>query len=296
VTQLVVNERMARMSRVWINGQLIDKIDARISPFDHGFLYGDGVWEHLRVCHGQPYHLAGHLQCLEQSTDSLGIALPHSRDELAAAITTVLAANERTNGYVRVIVSRGPGTLGPDPRKINPQVLIIAEEYQPFPRELYGHGLHAVTVPISPFTPEKQPPVRTLGQPHLVQAKRLALQQGCLEAILLRGSTSGPVIGLTEGILFLVKDFALIIAEGQPRDVTGHAVAALAASCVQTVVEYEVHTEDLLAADECCVAGAACGVIGIVQVNGQKIGSGTEGPITRMIRDRYQADTSGDIE
>src|SRR5262245_44464474 len=130
------------MSLVWINGQLIDKADARVSPFDHGFLYGDGVWEHLRAFGGKPFRPADQLRHLFVAATLLGIDIPLSLDELIAAVEVTLKANSRSEGYVRVIVTRGPGTIGPDPRKIDPQVLITAEEYLPFPTELYEHGLH----------------------------------------------------------------------------------------------------------------------------------------------------------
>ncbi len=281
------------MSQVWINGEFVDKLDARISPFDHGFLYGDGVWEHLRVFQSEPYCSRTHLQQLEFAAHSQGISLPYSSAELREAILHVVSINERTDAYVRIIVSRGPGTLGPDPRKVADQVLIIAEEYQPFPRELYGHGLHAITVPVPTLTTQSAPRVRTLGQPHLVQAKRAALQQGCLEAILLGGSAEGRVVGLTEGSLLVIKDLTLVVPEGQLHDVMAARVATLASPCVNHVAEYPVQMADILAADELVLAGTACGVIGIVMVNGQPISSGREGPITQMIREHYQADTCG---
>ena len=122
-----------KMSQVWINGRLVDKADAKVSPFDHGFLYGDGVWEPLRVYGGKLFRPDDHMRLLTHSARVLGIHLPLSSDEIVAAIYQTVNANLRTDGYIRVIVTRGPGTLGPDPRKIDPQVIVIAEEYQPFP-------------------------------------------------------------------------------------------------------------------------------------------------------------------
>jgi len=279
------------MSLLWINGTLTDKTEARISPFDHGFLYGDGVWEPLRIFESKPFRPLDHLNHLFLAAESLGIDIPLSREELVAAIEATAKANNRTEGYVRVIVSRGPGTIGPDPRKVVPQIIIIAEEYRPFPDELYGHGLHAVVFPVPLDTEHPANRVRTLGQPHVVLAKQHALRNGCLEAIFT--DRSGNLVGTTEGFFFLVKDGAVVVAGHQPQDVTGFAVAALAGQTGLIVVEYGVKLPDLLAAEEAFIAGTACGVIGIVRVDGTDIGTGTEGPITRGIRERYHAITHG---
>jgi branched-chain amino acid aminotransferase len=282
------------MSLLWLNGVLTDKADARISPFDHGFLYGDGVWEPLRLFNGKPFRATHHLKILSAAASAIGIDIPLSHDELLAAIDATAKANNRTEGYVRVIVTRGPGTIGPDPRKIEPQVIVIAEEYLPFPLELYGHGLHAV---VSPFSLDPENPVhwfRTLNQLHIVQAKRHALQNGCLEALL--QTRDGRIVGTTEGFLFVVKDGALVVAGGQLEDATGFALAALAGENGAVVAEYGVKRDDLLSAEEVFIAGTACGVIGIVRIGGRDIGSGTEGPVTRGIRDAYQQLTESESQ
>ena len=216
----------------------------------------------------------------------VGIDIPLSTDELLAAIDATAQANGRTEGYVRVIVTRGPGTIGPDPRKVEPQVIVIAEEYQPFPRELYAHGLHAVVSPLvlDPLNPAHR--FRTLNQLHVVQAKRHALQNGCLEALF--QTRDGHIVGTTEGVLFAVKDGAFVIAGGHPEDATGFAVAVLAGEAGTVVAEYGVTLADLLAADEVFIAGTACGVIGIVRIDGTDIGSGIEGLVTRDVRDGYR--------
>ncbi len=274
------------MSQIWINGTLTYKADARVSPFDHGFLYGDGVWEHLRLFGGRPLLAHHSLRNLLAAAEAVGIDIPLSQADLLAAIDTTAKANNRTEGYVRVIVSRGPGTLGPDPRKIEPQVIVIAEEYQPFPQELYGHGLHAVVSPLKldPENPAHR--YRTLNQLHIVRAKQHAMQNGCLEALL--ETRDRHVVGSTEGFLFAVKDGALVVAGGQPEDATGFAIAALAGEAGAVVAEYSLKFPDLLVAGEVFIAGTACGVIGIVRIDGTDIGSGTEGPVTREIREAYQ--------
>jgi branched-chain amino acid aminotransferase len=277
------------MSLVWMNGTLADKLDARVSPFDHGFLYGDGVWEPLRVFAGKAFNAAHHLNLLFTAAEALGIEVPLSRGELLGAIDQTLHANHRSEGYVRVIVTRGVGTLGPDPRKLDPQVIVIAEEYQPFPAELAEYGLYVTTYP-TPFDAEHPANrVRTLGRPHIALAKQDALRHGCLEALL--ATRTGELIGTTEGMLFLVQDGAVIVAGGHVPEATGYAVAALAGEGGLVVAECAVRMPELLAADEAFLAGTACGVIAIVRVDGQLIGDGSEGPVTRGLRTRFTSVT-----
>ena len=280
------------MSLLWINGRLTDKADARVSPFDHGFLYGDGVWEHLRVFGGKLFRPEYPCHYLDLAASLLGIAIPLSRPELIDAIEATVQANNRTEGYVRVIVSRGPGTSGPDPRKIDPQVFIIAEEYHPFPIELYGHGLHAVTAPVRIDLSHPCLMGRLLGRPHLTLAKGHALRKGCLEAILLH--TDGRVAAGTEGSLFLVQDGKVRPLSHWPPDVVWQEVVEIARTAgIDGGLHAGARPEDLSAADEVFLAGTSCGVIGVVRLDGTDIGAGTEGPVTRQIRERYRAATRG---
>lgn len=282
------------MSLVWVNGVLVDKAEARVSPFDHGFLYGDGVWEPLRVFGGKLFRPADHLGDLFRAAEVIDLLVPHTRDELIAAIEATVRANNRTDGYIRVIVSRGPGTVGPDPRKIDPQVYIIAEEYQPFPLDLYGHGLHAVTCPFR-FTRSMNviDYVRSLGRTHLVLAKQYALRNGCLEAVLV--DDQGRVIGTTEGDLYWVRGRQYALALANPPAGEFIVVAdILADTGFLTDREAPTSLDDLRAADEVFLAGTSCGVIGIVRLDGKDIGSGTEGPVTRAVREAYQKLTRGD--
>lgn len=272
------------MSLVWVNGTLTDKLDARVSPFDHGFLYGDAVWEHFRLFNGAPTNAEAHFATLAKAAAAVGVDIPLSRTELRAALDATVKANNRTEGYARVIVTRGPGTVGPDPRKIEPQVLVTAEEYQPFPHELYGHGLHAVVAPLKldPDNPAHR--WRTLNQLHVVHAKRFALRNGCLEA--LYQNRECALVGATEGVLFAVRGGALVVAGSHLWDDTAtFATDALGGSLA--VVEGALPLAEVLKADEVFVAGTACGIIGIVRANGTNIGTGTEGAHTRRAREHY---------
>jgi branched-chain amino acid aminotransferase len=280
------------MSLLWINGQLVDKADARVSPFDHGFLYGDGVWEHFRLFGGQLFRPAAGLKHLFDSAAAFDIDIPLSQDELRAAIEATVRANNRTEGYVRVIVTRGPGTIGPDPRKLVPQVIIIAEEYYPFPAELYDHGLHAGIAQncYHPLRDRWKP----LGPPYLVRAKQEALRQGCLEAVILWGT---EVVGGTEGDLYLVNQGKITeVLRGGSLAIFGviSELAAAAGIEMEDVLFSQPATiEDLYTADEVFLAGVTCGLIAVIRMDNKPIGGGKEGPITRDLRERYRVLTRG---
>src|SRR5262249_5357019 len=195
--------------------------------------------------------------------------------------------------YVRVIITRGPGTIGPDPRKLDPQVIIIAEEYQPFPAELHAHGLHAVTTPW-PLTSENPADfVRVLGKPLVVLAKSHAVANGCLEAVLL--NAGGFACGTTEGELFAVRGGEVLRFPAGLPDAAAEVVLELAGGAGFPTGRVGARGSDLPAFDELFAAGTSCGVIGIVRVDGKDIGTGTEGPITREIRQRYAALTRGGV-
>ena len=273
------------MSLVWINGRLVDKAEARVSPFDHGFLYGDGVWEALRVYGGRLFRPDEHLARFYAAASGLiDIDIPLSPDELRSAIDATLQANNRSNGYIRVIVTSGPGTIGPDPRKLDPQVIIIAEEYLPFPLELYGHGLHACVAPFPVNVLNPGSWGRTLGRPDIALNKRFALKVGCLEAILT--DTGGGVLGGTEGDLFLVREGKLIPVPPS-SSVPSAVVLEIARTVLPVGFEAPVRAEQLHSSDEVFLAGTSCGIIGIIRIDGKDIGSGTEGPVTRSIREAY---------
>jgi branched-chain amino acid aminotransferase len=280
------------MSLVWVNGALIDKADAKVSPFDHGFLYGDGVWEPLRVFGGRLFRPTEHVRLLAAAARAVGIAIPNTSDELIAAVEATVRANQRTEGYCRVVVTRGPGTIGPDPRKLEPQVYVTAEEYQPFPLDLYGHGVHVIRSSVQFTSPNHWWfSHRLLGQPHVVMAKREALGRGCLEALLLMDT--GMIVGGTEGPLFIVTRGEIrLSSHNQPEAMTG-VIQEIASALGIGYAAVCVGMPQLATADEVFIAGTACGVIGVVRVDGRDVGGGTEGSVTRAVRGEYQKLTRG---
>jgi branched-chain amino acid aminotransferase len=297
VAQSPIVNRKPPMSLLWINGQLFDKADAKVSPFDHGFLYGDGVWEHFRVFGGKLFRPDDPISYLFSAAHNVGICVPFSQDKLRDAIDETVQANNRTEGYIRVIVTRGPGTLGPDPRKLVPQVIIIAEEYLPFPTELYAHGLNVVISEPGIWSVGWLPPlIRLLAHRHIVKAKADAIEKGCLEAVLL--DDHGHVYGCTEGNLLRVLDGIIRPVTHYPFDVMRLVVEEMAGRLGIPFATFEKMdcgpTENhLLEAEEVFLAGTSCGVIGIVKVDDHTIGAGVEGPITRQLREAYRALTRG---
>jgi branched-chain amino acid aminotransferase len=275
------------MSLLWINGNLVDKSDARISVFDHGFLYGDGVWEPLRVFNGKLFRPEAHLLSLLASAYLQGIEIPLTQAELMAAAEQTARANNRAEGYVRIIVSRGPGPLGPDPRKVDPQVIIVAEEYQPFPRELAETGLHVLTDDVRYGEGDLSiPDAGTLSQAYLVRAKSRALKNGCLDAVFLNQSMQ--VLGTTEGDLLIVKAGEVIDSPESQRDVLAGVVIDELVPGMAPHRTASFTLSDLLTADEVFLAGTSCGIIAISSIDKQPIGSGHEGPMTRQIRQAYR--------
>lgn len=268
-------------SKVWIDGKLVDKDDAKVSVFDHGLLFGDGVWEGMRAYDGHVFRLRDHLDRLYRSAELLSLTIPITSDELASAVAATLKANDRSNGYVRVVVTRGPGTLGLDPRKCEPAVIVIAEEVVEYPRELYDAGLDVVLVPAVRYESSDT----SLSRAGVVAAKVAALQAGCLDAILY--GPGGAILGSTAGAVFAVKDGRISTTEATQ---VAQAVAVAEATAAELVVAGGLTLDDFsLPLDEVFLASTAAEVIAVRSINGKPIGSGGEGPITRKLRHLYHS-------
>jgi len=275
------------MSLVWINGQLVDKSEAKISVFDHGFLYGDGVWEHFRAFNGKLLWPVDGFANLLSWIVFERIPIPFTQDELFAAMERTLRENDRTDAYIRVIVTRGMGTLGPDPRKLEPQVVIIAEEYQPYPTELYESGIQLISQAYDFHR-------RSLSLIDIVRLKRIAHDAGCLDAVLL--DQDGCLSGCIEGDVFFCTANGTVCQHSQSASFAGRDGFN---QFFQSLGIWTNHggwkLPDLLQSNEAFIMGTSCGIIGIVQVDGQPIGTGKEGSITRRIREAYRKLTRGEL-
>ena len=269
-------------AKVWIDGKYWDKLDAKVSAFDHGVLFGDGVTAGTRLYDGRPFRLDHYLDLLYLAADGIGLTIPYSQSELARTVETVVRNNQRREGFVRILVTRGAGTLTLDPRKCEPNVVVITESVVLYPRELYDAGLDVIAVATSPT-------IRmTLSQGPLARAKHLALRAGCLDALL--HDANGAVSGATDAALFLIEGNSAIVPpiEACPDPVTARFVVELFAELGIPVVERPVQRDELFAATELVLAGQAGEVIALRSVDGKPIGTGGEGPIARRLRDRYR--------
>jgi len=268
-------------SLVYLNGDFVPKLSAKLSVYDHGLLYGDGVWEGMRLRDGEIPHLDEHWHYLAAAAEVISLALPFDASEFHKLIRQTVARNVRRTGYVRIVVTRGPGTIGLDPRKCDPHIVILVDDVVPFPTELFSHGLHVVTaksIRLDPTNPLHR--IRSLSHGHMALAKSEALRAGCLDAILL--TPTGEVAGTCEGHLFWVKSGS-IFTPPREASVSGD-VAADQVRENRQVQSKLLTVANLFEADELFLTGTAPGTIGIVRVNNQDIGGGSEGPITRSIR------------
>ncbi|MCE9529650.1 MAG: aminotransferase class IV, partial [Planctomycetes bacterium] len=195
-------------TRVYINGKLFDKADAKVSVYDHGFLYGDGVFEGIRIYHGKVFKHKEHVDRLYESARSIALEIPMSREDMMKAVDDTVKANNKTNGYIRLVVTRGPGTLGLDPRKCEPQIIVIVDDISLYPAELYANGLEIITASTIRNHPNAvNPRIKSLNYLNNILAKIEAIRAGCFEAIML--NHKGEVAECTGDNLFLVKNGVL---------------------------------------------------------------------------------------
>ncbi|MEC9004084.1 MAG: branched-chain-amino-acid transaminase [Planctomycetota bacterium] len=278
--------------KVNINGTLYAKEDAMISVYDHGLLYGDGVFEGIRSYGGQVFRLQEHLDRLWESAEAIWLEIPASKEELAQSVIATLAANDIQDGYIRLVVTRGAGTLGLDPnRTSDPQVIIITDRITLYPDEYYQNGLKIVTVATRRNHPDAlSPRIKSLNYLNNILAKIEGLQAGCVEALML--NHRDEVAECTGDNIFLVKDGVLVTPStdaGILEGITRQAVIELAVEAGTEVQERTLLMEDVYGADECFLTGSAAEVVPVVQVDESQIGNGTPGPLTRDLMKRFQA-------
>jgi branched-chain amino acid aminotransferase len=285
--------------KVHINGELVDKEDARISVFDHGLLYGDGVFEGMRSYSGSVFRLDEHLDRLWQSAAAIQLKIPVSKEEMAAAVNETLAANRIEDGYIRLVVTRGAGTLGLDPNRCDqPQVIIITDLITLYPDEFYQDGLEIVTARTRRNHPQAlDPQIKSLNYLNNILAKIEGLEAGCVEALML--NYQGEVAECTGENIFIVRDQQLLtppLEAGILHGITRGTVMELARNDGIDVVETTISLDDLYGADECFLTGSAAEVVPVIKVDGNVIGDGTPGPITArltgLFRQAVQQDAS----
>ncbi len=276
--------------KVFIAGKFYDKRDAKISVYDHGLLYGDGVFEGLRSYNGRVFRLDAHLTRLWESAKAILLEIPMSREAIAKAIHDTLAANQIIDGYIRLVVTRGAGSLGLDPHKTSdPQVIVIADHIALYPDELYQHGLDIITASTVRTHPAAlSARIKSLNYLNNIMAKLEGLKAGCIEALML--NSKGEVAECTGDNIFLVRDKTLLtppIDAGILAGITRGAVMELAVEAGIAVREIALTRHDVYIADECFLTGTAAEVIPVVRVDSRVIGAGKPGPITRDLKDRF---------
>jgi branched-chain amino acid aminotransferase len=280
--------------KVYINGELFEKQDARISVYDHGLLYGDGVFEGIRAYNGRVFHREEHLDRLYASARAIALDVPLTREQMAEAIQMTLKANNATDAYIRLLITRGAGTLGLDPYQCrNPHVIIIVDFIALYPREFYENGLEVVTVSTIRNHPNAlNPRIKSLNYLNNILAKIECIQAGVAEAIMLNGE--GYVAECTGDNIFIVKDGVLVtpsVHVGILEGITRRAVMEMAEANGMQAREQVLTRFDLYVADECFLTGTAAEIVPVVKIDSRQIGDGRPGPITLRLLELFRDET-----
>lgn len=276
--------------KIWIDGKLVDQADAKISVYDHGLLYGDGVFEGIRAYNGVVFEEEAHLRRLWDSAKAIRLEIPYSQQQISELMYECIEANSLDDAYIRLIVTRGFGDLGLDPRKCKrASVICIADRIAMYPKELCESGLPIITASVVKNHPNSTPPrIKSLNYLNSILAKIEAIDAGCMEAVLL--NHLGYVAECTAENIFIVRGGVVMtppteagILEGITRDVILRLCRREAIPCVEkNLVRF-----DLYSADECFMTGTAAEVIGVTSLDRRQIGDGTVGPVTRRLKELF---------
>jgi len=281
--------------KIYINGEYFSEEEAKISVFDHGLLYGDGVFEGIRIYNGRIFKLEKHLIRLKESAQYVMINLPLSLEEITKATVETVKKNELKDGYIRLILTRGKGTLGLNPFKCSsPQLIIIADKVALYPEELYEEGMKIITVPTQRNMSEAvSPRVKSLNYLNNILAKIEALNSGFEEAIML--NKYGFVAECTGDNIFIIKDNVLVTPPaymGALEGVTRNTIMELASENNFVVKQRVMSRHDLFSADECFLTGTAAEVIPVICIDGRPIGTGKPGVLTLKLKRLFNEYTS----
>jgi branched-chain amino acid aminotransferase len=277
--------------KVYINGKLYPKDEAKVSVFDHGFLYGDGVFEGIRCYKGNVFKLTEHIDRLYDSAKSISLELHLTKDELKEAILDTLNANNLKDSYIRLVVTRGVGKLGLDPFNcMESQLVIITDTIQLYSKELYEKGLDAIIVKtIRNHSKALNPTVKSMNYLNNILAKIECINAGAAEGIML--NADGYVAECTGDNIFIVKNseiFTPPASAGILIGITRNVVIELANKAGITVREEQLTPDDLYNADECFLTGTAAEIIPVATIDGRKVADGKPGKITLNLLKDYQ--------
>jgi len=272
----------------------VPKSQAKVSVFDHGFLYGDGVFEGIRSYGGRVFMLDEHLDRLYESAKSIWLTIPIDKEQMKEAILQTLRTNKLRDAYIRVVVSRGEGDLGLDPRKCpKPNVIIITDRIELFPNELYERGIEMVTVSVRRNSPQAlNPNIKSLNYLNNILAKIEAINAGKPEGLML--TIDGYVAEGTGENIFVIKRGELFTPPaymGILKGITRQVVMNLAREMGYPVWETVLTLHDVYTADECFITGTAAEIVPVVKLDGRTIGEGVPGPITKALIQKFRAYT-----
>jgi branched-chain amino acid aminotransferase len=277
--------------KIYLDGKFVDEADAKISVFDHGLLYGDGVFEGIRLYGGNIFRLDEHLERLEYSAKAILLQMPLTRTELVEATCETCRQNKLTDAYIRLVITRGVGDLGLAPWLCpKPTVFIIASKISLYPQEHYDNGLSIVTVPTRRINPAALPPtIKSLNYLNNILGKIEARQFGALEAIML--NDQGYIAECTADNIFIVHKGEIITpsaSQGALKGITRGTIVDVARELALPLRESNMTRYDVWCADECFLTGTGAEVIPVVQLDGREIGSGKPGPITQRILESFR--------
>ncbi|MCG2704450.1 MAG: branched-chain-amino-acid transaminase [Candidatus Omnitrophica bacterium] len=283
--------------KVYIDGKFYEKEDAKISVFDHGLLYGDGVFEGIRSYNHRVFKLDEHINRLYASAKTIMLDIPLSKKEMQDAVIATLKKNHMDNAYIRLIVTRGPGDLGLDPRKCKrPTVVVITDNIVLYPDKYYKNGLEIITVPTRRNIPEAlNPKVKSLNYLNNILAKIEAANAGFEEAIML--NSDGYVLECTGDNIFIVKNGELLTPPtylGALEGVTRDAVIGIAQAKSMRFSEKVMTRHSLFNAEECFLTGTAAEIIPVIKIDNRVIGSGAPGKVTAKLMDEFRKLTKKD--
>jgi branched-chain amino acid aminotransferase len=281
--------------KIYIDGKYFDEKNAKVSVFDHGLLYGDGVFEGIRAYNGRVFKLKEHIDRLFYSAKAILLAIPLSHGELMRAVVETCRRNKIRDGYIRLLVTRGIGSLGLNPNRCkSPSVIIIADKIQLYPEEYYKTGLTIITVPtVRNLHSALNPAIKSLNYLNNILAKIEANNGGCEEAVML--NADGYVAECTADNLFIVKGNELLtppLSAGALYGITRQVVMELAALQGMKVGEPNLTRYDLFNADECFLTGTGSEIIPVVKIDGRVVGSGKPGPATVKLVGEYHGLTN----